>query len=331
MTYEPAPPSSSDAPPPDRNGAISRIGVALTPKNFPRHSADDVRQMFGMGKELGSVAVFIYPWSQGDFLDVARQVIALSAQHGLTPMVGLGVTTLDSMRGKLEVPNEVRRKAGRELSFSSPAVHQAFARDAVALAKLKPAYLCLATEINMLALANLQEYLSFANVYKQVAPLIRKVSPGTKVFVSFQWDFLRMMDVKEPDRVAEHTKLIDVFRPELDVIALTSYPSGIFASPARMPADYYARIADHTKGSDEILFMEIGWPTRGQGSEQEQVEFINRLPALMSDVRPTVLAWPLLHDVQLPLLGDDLFTTGLVTAKGTVKPGYAALRRLRRE
>jgi hypothetical protein len=50
----------------------------------------------------------------------------------------------------------------------------------------------------------------------------------------------------------------------------------------------------------------------------------------MRDVRPTVLAWPLLHDVRLPLLGSDLFTTGVVTADGALKPGYEALKRLRR-
>jgi hypothetical protein len=324
---------STTVDPPDDEASVgvvdSEIGIALTPRHFPRHTPEDIRQMFELGKDIGTVAVFIYPWSQADFLDVASKVVALSRQQGLKAMVGLGVTTLGEMRGKLDVPGEVRREAGSSPSFRSAAVREAFARDAAALAKLKPDYLCLATEINMLALANLDEYRAFAEAYKKIYPDIKRVSPDTKVYVSFQWDFLWMMDAKAPNDVAEHTKLIDVFRPDLDVIAFTSYPSGMFATPAAMPANYYARIADHTRRSDEILFMEIGWPTKGHGSEQEQVAFIKRLPALMQDVRPTVLAWPLLHDVKLPLIGDDLFTTGIVTADGTIKPGYSALKSIR--
>jgi hypothetical protein len=136
--------------------------------------------------------------------------------------------------------------------------------------------------------------------------------------------------MKAPHNVGEHRKLIDVFRPDLDVIAFTSYPSGMFPTPAAMPANFYARIAEHTNRSDEILFMEIGWPSKGNGSDQEQVAFIKRLPALLRDVRPTVIAWPLLHDVNLPVSNDDLFTTGIITADGTRKPGYQALKSLGR-
>ena len=307
----------------------AEIGVALTPRRFPRHTPADVQQMFEMGKDVATVAVFMYGWSQADMLDIAPKVLALSRQYGLKPMLGLGVTTLGDRRGKLDAPRGVRREAGTNLSFRHAAVRDAFARDAVALARLKPDYLCLATEINMLASTSMDEYLAFAESYKDVYPDVKRVSPATKVYVSFQWDVLWMMDTKASDRVAEHTKLIDVFRPDLDVIAFTSYPSGMFPTPADMPADFYSRIAKHTRRNDEVLFMEIGWPTKGHGSDREQVAFINRLPTLVKDVRPSVVAWPLLHDVQLPMLGDDLFTTGIVAADGRRKPGYDALKRLR--
>jgi hypothetical protein len=308
----------------------SRLGIALTPRNFPMHTPDDVRQMFELGRELASAAVFIYPWSQRDFVHAAPQVVALSRQHGLSPMLGLGVTTLSDNRGKLDVPSEVTRAAAPPVSFRSAVVQEAFRRDALTLARLKPDLLCLATEINMLAMADIEEYRAFVRTYNEVYPALKDASPNTKVTVSFQWDLLWAMRIKEPDRLSEQTQIIDAFRPHLDAVVLTSYPSGIFSTPEMMPADFYARVAELTTPRDEIMFMEIGWPTKGSGSEEEQVGFIRRLPALMSEVQPSVLAWPLLHDVRLPLVGDDLFTTGVLDAMGMRKPGYDAFKALAR-
>src|SRR2546430_11364315 len=96
---------------------FARTGVALTPANFPRHSAADVENMFKLGKELGSTAVFIYQWSQPDLLDVARKMVETSRQMGLTPIIGLSPTTLGGRRDALDVPDAVRRAAGRKLSF----------------------------------------------------------------------------------------------------------------------------------------------------------------------------------------------------------------------
>jgi hypothetical protein len=111
------------------------------------------------------------------------------------------------------------------------------------------------------------------------------------------------------------------------LVAFTSYPADHFATPADIPADYYSRIYDHIKPSDEVMFMELGWPSSGKGTEQEQVEFVKRLPALMKDVKPAVIAWPLLHDVG-GVFSADLASTGLYTQKGAPKPAAAAFKQL---
>src|SRR5919198_438344 len=90
----------------------SRRGVALTPANFPRHSAGDVENMLRLGREIGANAVFIYQWSQPDFRGVARKMMDASRAAGLTPIIGLSLTTLGEMRGALDVPEPVRRAAG---------------------------------------------------------------------------------------------------------------------------------------------------------------------------------------------------------------------------
>lgn len=309
--------------------SIGRRGIALTPANFPKHSGRDVDAMFALGKEVGSAAVFIYQWNQPDLVSVASKMIDRSRAAGLVPIVGLSPTVLTGMRGELDLPAPVAKAVGRRRSFAEKAVHQTFIRDALELAKLKPPYLCLATEINLLAISNLKEYLTFAHVYKQLYPLVKKVSPDTKVFVSFQWDVIRIMGVKEPNRIREHTKQIEVFRPELDVVAFTSYPADHFETPASVPSDYYEGILQHVQRSEEVMFMEIGWPSTGKGSEQEQAAFITRLPALLGKVQPSILAWSLLHDVRATALGGDLASTGLADPSGRRKPAFEAFKQLR--
>lgn len=67
---------------------FAQRGIALTPANFPRHSASDVDNMFKLGRELGSAAVFVYQWSQPDFLAVARKVMEASRLRVSSPSSG---------------------------------------------------------------------------------------------------------------------------------------------------------------------------------------------------------------------------------------------------
>jgi hypothetical protein len=312
-----------------REPSILATGVALTPAHFPRHKPADVEDMFRQGKSLGGYAVFIYQWSQPGFEDVARSMLEASRKSGLVPILAISPTVLSDLRGGWDVPAAVRARAKGKLSFKDPAVHKPFIEAAVELARLKPPYLCLATEINLLAFKSIEEYVTFAHVYKKLYPVIKQVSPDTKVFVSFQWDFVRILDEREPGKQKEHRKLIDIFQPELDIAAFTSYPSIKFATPGDVPADYYDKIFDYVPRSEEVMFMEIGWPSAGKGSPTQQREFVERLPALMQHVRPAVLAWSLLHDVPESILPSDLGSTGLMAADGEPKPAYAAFQQLR--
>ena len=304
-------------------------GVAPTPRNFPRHTGADVEAMFKQSAEVGSVAVFTYQWSQPDFIDIAGKMMALCRQHKLSALLALSPTRLDA-RGKLDAPKALAAKLGGKLSFSEPEIAEEYTRAALELAKLKPAYLCLATEINFLALENSREFLVFAALCRQIYPKLKAASPETKVFVSFQWDIARAIDEKEPAKIAEHTRLIDVFRPALDVIAFTSYPFEIAASPEKLPADYYDGILKHVGKDDVIIFPEIGWPSGGKSSEVLQEAFIKRIPALFKKAKPGFIAWSLLHDVDIPEFSVNLGSTGLLTGKGSAKPGLAAFKALNR-
>ncbi len=308
---------------------FSGFGIALTPRDFPHHTPNDVQQMFKIGRELGEYGVFIYQWGDPNLLTVAQSMLKLSKEYEYIPILGLSPTVLGGLRDKLDVPENVRKRAKSNLSFSNPEVHKPYIETVTEVAKLRPPYLCLATEINLMALSNIKEYIYFAQVYKKLYPIIKKISPETKVFVSFQYDYMVILDDREPRRIKEFSKLIDIFRPELDLIALTSYPADHYPSPANIPVDYYSRMYRHIKKTDEVMFMEIGWPATKNENYAKQEDFVNALSKLMEDVKPSILCWSLLHDVQTSLLSSDLAATGLITRKGEIKPAFNSFKELK--
>ena len=316
----PWPPSALAADP-------SAYGVAVTPRNFPDFTVEDVDEAFLVAKQIGDYAVFIYQWGRLD-LQVPRLMVEKSRRAGLLPIIGLSPTTLGESRKELDLPADVRRRAASHISFANPVVREAFKRTAAELARLQVPYLCLATEINFLAMQRLDEYIHFARLYQETYALVKRIAPQTRIFVSFQWEWMRILDSRAPQRIADHRKLVDAFRPRLDVVGLTSYPAFFHDKPADLAPDYFTWLAHHVLPTDEILLMEVGWPTEGIGSEQEQRQFVRALPELLSGVNVSVVAWALLHDVGLEEFDANLSSVGLVTASGRPKPAFADFEKL---
>lgn len=308
---------------------ISRasLGVAVTPRNMPSHTPADLDDAFRLAQQLGDRSVFIFPWHELD-LQIVKTLMEGSRRVGLDPVLGLSPTTLDQQRKELDIPGDVRRRAGPAISFAKPVIRAAFKDAAKGLAELKPSYLCLATEINLLAMQRLDEFLQFASLYKEAYWVVKQVSPATNVFVSFQWEWMRILDAREPHKIEEHSRLVDIFRPELDQIGLTTYPSIFHGSPIELVPDYYAWVYRHIGAADQVLLMEVGWPTAGSGNELEQVVFIRRLPELLRQVNVSVLAWALLHDVNLAEFDANLNTVGLLSHDGSKKPGFDVFKEL---
>ena len=303
------------------------LGMAITPRNFPSHSALDVDNAFQTAAKISDHAVFIYQWHELD-MGIVQLMLDKSKKAGLTPILGLSPTTLDQGRKELDIPPDIRRTAGLAISFANPLIRKAFKKTVRKLARLQPPYLCLATEINFLAMQRLPEFLHFASLYKEAYEVVKHISPETKVFVSFQWEWMRIIDAKEPLKITEHTKVIEVFRPQLDVVGLTTYPSPFHESPEELPHDYYRWMYRHIKSKDEVLLMEVGWPTRSSGNEIEQQAFIQQLPELLDHINVSVIAWALLHDVELAEFDAELNTVGLITNSGQKKPGYFDFKKL---
>jgi hypothetical protein len=300
-----------------------QLGIAVTPRSFPNHTPEDIDNAFTLAKKLGQSTVLIYQWGKLD-LNGARFMQDKTVKMGMHSIIGLSPTTLDQGRKELDIPDELRAKVNGWISFANPAIRNEYKQTAIALAMFKPDYQCLATEINLLGLQRQDEYLQFASLYKEAYDEVKRVSPKTRVFVSFQYEWIRRLDAEDPRNLAEHSKLIDIFRPKLDVVGLTTYPAEYHKSPTELPPDYYSRIYRHIPRSNRVLFMETGWPTQGAGSTLEQVLFIARLPGLLKEVDVEVLAWALLHDVNLGEFSANLNSVGLITQEGQFKPGIKA-------
>lgn len=300
-----------------------QLGMAVTPSHFPNHTPYDIDNAFVLSQKLSQYSVFIYQWSQLD-VNVANLMDSKTRNAGMLPIIGLSPTTLDQGRKDLDIPDSVRAKANGWISFANPVIRDAYKKSVKELAKLQPAYFCLATEINLLGLQRMDEYLHFASLYKEAYDEVKRISPKTRVFVSFQHEWIRILDAKDPLNIKEHSKLIDIFRPALDIIGLTTYPSEYHSSPLEIPTDYYSWIYNHIQRSDRVLFMEVGWPTQGSGSVLEQIQYISLLPTLLQDVDIEVLAWALLHDVALSEFDANLNTVGLIESNGKFKLGLKA-------
>ena len=310
-------------------GGGPAYGVAVTPANFPAFTEADVDGAFVVAGEVAEYAVFIYQWGRLD-ANVPALMVEKARRSGLRPVLGLSPTTLGEGRKELDVPEDVRRRAAPHVSFANPVIRDAFKESAVTLARLEVPYLCLATEINFLAMQRLDEFIHFARLYQETYALVKRVSPATRVFVSFQWEWMRILDAREPHRLANHRKIIDIFRPNLDVVGLTSYPAFFHDTPSDLAPDYFTWIAHHVLPTDEIMLMEIGWPTAGSGSEREQRQFVQALPRLLDGVHVSVVAWALLHDVGLAEFDENLNSVGLITVDGRRKPAFSELRKLHR-
>lgn len=108
------------------------------------------------------------------------------------------------------------------IKFGNDLVRSAYRNFAVRLAiDFRPEFLGLASEINTYMDAYPDDVENFLSLYKETYQEIKSISPGTKVFVTFQWDDLNRLD---GDGILYDTKWdqIEIFEPNLDIWAIST-------------------------------------------------------------------------------------------------------------
>lgn len=170
---------------------------------------------------------------------------------------------------------------GWEASFKNPSVRAAHKNFVLWIVRtFHPRYLGLASEINTYMDFYPDDAQNFISLYNEIYAAVKAEAPDTKIFVTFQWDELNNMIPGVPNRGQPNQTnwdQIKAFEPNLDVWALSSYPSVIFKPGAEIPADYYARILTQT--SKPLAIAEGGFTSKAVGAfvftPEDQIGFLN--------------------------------------------------------
>jgi hypothetical protein len=184
---------------------------------------------------------------------------------------------------------------GYAKTFANAWTRARYLADVETIARAKPNYLILATEINLLYRFNRPEFENFRSLYREAYNRVKAISPNTKVGVShlyvvwFANYYLDNVDVPAMLGTA-------------DFLAFTTYPEflvreGHYASIKDIPAGWHgaARLA---YPNASIVFSEIGWASKVLGTPALQAEFVREIPRLFSTARADLLTWAVLHDVE---------------------------------
>jgi hypothetical protein len=209
-------------------------------------------------------------------IDDIRGQVNLAWQNGLEP-----IFVVDPLNGldRREFAGLPPDLAGAD--FSHPAVRAAYQNFALRLARdYHPRYLGLASEINTYADAFPEDFPNFLSLYRDTYKKIKLESPGTQVFVTFQWE-----DINNVNRFAapEHPTIdwgrIEAFEPDLDLWVISSYPFVAYDSAAQIPEDYYTPLL--TRTDKPIAVAEGGFGSADiapfHGTPEDQVLYLNAI------------------------------------------------------
>ena len=266
-----APPDVSDVS--DARGAsdaaATPIGLALTPRSFAGTDLPDFLSTIAGNSDL---LMHAGDWGDLDEPDSAFDLTAtLASQQSMDAVIVISPNSGEQLIRPLD-------EATRDRYLSSL---RRF------LTEQQPAYLGLANEVNMLALRRPDEFAQLVDLWDQAIPIVRELSPTTRVFVTFQYE--RMVGRHDgwfgEAVVAPDWTPIDAFSGA-DVVGLTSYPSLVFDEPSDAGVDYYRQITNQT--DLPVLFTEIGWTADEAlpilpGSNVEQDAFAASWELVLSD------------------------------------------------
>ncbi len=205
-----------------------------------------------------------------------RDLMTLAGQRNLEPI--FVVDPLNGLDRRQFSPLPPELEGG---NFATAGIRSAFTNYAITLVnEFQPRYIGLASEINTYADAHPEDFPNFVGLYRETYAAIKSASPGTQVFVTFQWDDLNNaipFDARDGEPFQPKWEQIEIFEPQLDIWAISSYPFVAFERAADIPSDYYTPLLART--DKPLAVAEGGVNSRpiGQipGSPQDQIDHLN--------------------------------------------------------
>ncbi len=320
----------SGTPAPTGAPATTRFGVAgVIPPHYPQPESADYARLFDSFSETGTLVGVYLNWADSDETEGAiprgvASLKAVAADRHLQLAVALGTVR--------EGPAGVRST----VDWGDAAQRGRFLQAVGAVAReVRPAYLAIGVEVNRLWEADPAAFAQFVAGYREAYAVAKQASPSTQVFTVFQLEMLKggafLMGGSE-ERQPEWD-LLAQFDGALDLLGLTSYPFLDFQTPAEIPAGYYTEAAE--RSGKAIALTELGWPSRPLssapasgygGAPAEQVEFLGRLPALLSPAEVQAVLWSFPYDLGSASPVPTFESVALRENDGTAKPALEAWR-----
>ena len=180
-----------------------------------------------------------------------------------------------------------------------------------------PRYVGLASEINTYMDAHPEDAPHFISLYNEAYALIKELSPATRVFVTFQWDdlcnmFSQAAEGRKPGTI--NWEQVEIFEPNLDLWAISSYPYFVFAGDTPIPPDYYTPLL--TRTDKPLAVAEGGFSTGSVGplslDYADQVAYLEAIHYQLGE-RLAFWVYLLLYDLDIKELGEQWNNLGLET------------------
>jgi hypothetical protein len=263
-----------------------------------------------------------------DTVEMTREEKRLTEENGLK--IFAAVDPLDSAdRGRLASLPEDMADAG----FGDQRVRSAFIAYAQYLAlNLKPRYMALGMEVDLYEAARPDDFDNFVSLYFEAYDAVKDVSPETLVFPTFQMEAIQNLFSQSGQSgsagLPTRWHLMLQFEPKVDVMAVTTYPSFVFATPEDIPPDYYDQLRHYTDAPIAIAAMgySSGQGRNGinEGTEEDQEAFLRRVFQDAQRLNMAFVVWfasadpPFMQEPPLDLLQH----IGLYRADGSPKPAW---------
>ena len=308
------PPGRSFYATPADNASIQRrlTGVGLSPRSAQPY---DIIDFFKTAKDAGNTLVWAGDWKEFEY---ARGFPTLLVEqchlNGLTAVIE--VTAFSQTGGKL-------------LRIMDEKTQQKYVAGAADFAsKYQPRYLGLGVDSDALYTRSPADFNKFVKLFDLTYDAVKAVSPGTKIFTTFQLEKMKGLNGGLYGGANDPSKdlwfLLDKF-PRADLIAFNTYPGMIYKSPSEIPADYFSSVKAHTP--KPVAISGTGWQsaegTSGrEGSEAQQVEYAQVFFARCWDLNSEFLAWSYLYDPTA--LAEPFNSMGLLRGDGTPRPAWYA-------
>lgn len=218
--------------------------------------------------------------------------------------------------------------AGRTLGDGD--LRQALLADALFVARnVRPAYLVIGQEVNVVFENNPEAYTEFVSIYSETYDAVKTAVPETRVLTSFQYEELLGVIPWLPSH-APRWELLDDFDGRLDQFGITTYPSFAFAVARKVEPSYYEQIREQT--NLPVAFISVGYAS-GVGREginastpAEQRRYLQRLFDDADRLGASLLIWFISRDLAYATAPpEDLVATlGLQASDGAPKEAWPA-------